>query len=90
TLPHRQYVTNLMSSGNSAAWLNEAEIKQAREAAKQKSWSESAAAVRERAEAAERSQITKDTRRLWQQLEHIPLEGEAARLARHRAKEPAK
>ncbi|MFM8468512.1 MAG: Matrixin, partial [Limisphaerales bacterium] len=35
TLPHRQYVTNLRSSGNRAARLNEAEIQQAREAAKQ-------------------------------------------------------
>ncbi len=37
-LPHRQDTTNLMASGTTGAWLNEAEINEAREAARKLDW----------------------------------------------------
>lgn len=42
SLPHRQDTTNLMASGTTGTLLNEAEIMQAREAAKKFAWIESA------------------------------------------------
>lgn len=90
TLAHRQNVTNLLASGMSGAWLNNAEIQQARDAAKQKPWIESAADVRSRAEAAERVNNLQVAKQLRQQLAHIPLEDETARRARQRAKGASK
>jgi hypothetical protein len=37
-LPHRQNTTNLMASGTTGTWLNETEIKTAREAARKIAW----------------------------------------------------
>ena len=50
SLPHRQDTTNLMASGTTGTLLNDAEIQQAREAAKKFAWIESAPAVRKRAD----------------------------------------
>ena len=86
TLPHRQSVTNLLASGMSGGWLNELEIQQARAAAQQRPWVESAAAVQRQAGSAKAD----EARKLWQRLTHIPLECAATRLARQRVQELAK
>lgn len=85
TLPHRQYVTNLMSSGNSSAWLNAAEIQQAREAAKKKEWINPAPEVLRQAEERDKAGAFVEGRRFWQRLAHIPLEGDVLRAARRRS-----
>ena len=90
SLPHRQDVTNLLASGTTGTWFNEAEIKQTREAAKQRPWIESAAAVRQKAEELRRPNQTVEARKLWQRLAHIPLDCEPARLARKHMEELAK
>ncbi len=90
TLPHRQDVTNLLASGTTGTWFNEAEIKQTREAAKQRPWIESAEAVRRKAEELQGPEQTVEARKLWQRLAHVPLDCEPARLARQRVKELAK
>ena len=46
SLPHRQNTTNLMASGTTGTLLNDAEIQQARAAAKKFAWTESAPAPR--------------------------------------------
>ncbi|MEN9576338.1 MAG: hypothetical protein RL514_4193 [Verrucomicrobiota bacterium] len=86
TLSHRQSVTNLLASGMSGGWLNETEIKQARAAAQELLWVESAADVLRQASAAKADAA----RKLWQKLTHIPLDCDATRLAHQRAKELTK
>ena len=81
TLPHRQNVTNLLASGMSGAWLNEAEIKQSREAAKKKEWIQPAPDVLKKAG---------EANKLWQHIIHVPLDCDSTRLARRRVQELAK
>ena len=81
TLPHRQDVTNLLASGMSGGWLNESEIKQARESAKMKDWIQPAPEVLRKANS---------TGKLWQYITHIPLDCDSTRLARRRVQELAK
>src|SRR5438034_8008936 len=50
-LPHRQDTTNLMASGTTGTWLNEAEINEAREAARKLDWIEPAAELMQHADA---------------------------------------
>ncbi len=75
TLPHRQYVTNLLASGMSGGWLNEAEIKQAREAAKKKDWILPAPDVLRKADELKSSRKPAEARELFLRLQHIPLGG---------------
>lgn len=75
TLPHRQNVTNLLASGMSGGWLNESEIKQARDAAKQKEWILPAREVLRKADELKLSRKTAEARDLCLRLQHIPLEG---------------
>lgn len=90
TLPHRQNVTNLLASGMSGAWLNEAEIKQAREAAKQKAWIQPAAEVLKRANELQRAKPAAEARKFWQRIIHIPLDCDSTRRARQRLEEQAR
>lgn len=90
TLPHRQNVTNLLASGMSGGWLNEEEIKQAREAAKKKAWIQPATDVLQQADELQRAQQVNSARMLWQRLKHVPLDCDATRQARQRAGQAAK
>lgn len=90
TLPHRQEVTNLLASGMSGGWLNEAEIKQAREAAKKKEWIQPASDVLQQADELQRGQQVNSARMLWQRLAHIPLDCAATRQAHQRTRQGAK
>lgn len=74
TLAHRQNVTNLLASGMSGAWLNEAEIKQAREAAQKKEWIQPASEVLKRANELRTSKKSSEARDLFRRLHHIPLQ----------------
>ena len=90
TLPHRQDVTNLLASGMSGAWLNESEIKQAREAAQTKPWIQTAPDVWKNADALRIANQPVEARRLWQHVTHLPLNCDATRHARKRVEEQAK
>ncbi|PAW90257.1 MAG: Matrixin [Pedosphaera sp. Tous-C6FEB] len=84
TLAHRQSITNLLASGMSGAWLNEAEIKQAREAAQQREWIQPAAAVLKMAEEFDRTKRVSEAKDLWRRVTHIPLNCQSTRVARQR------
>ncbi len=90
TLPHRQDVTNLLASGMSGAWLNESEIKQAREAARTKPWIQTAPDVWKKADELQIANKTVESRQLWQRLTHLPLNCDSTRQARKRVEEQAK
>lgn len=84
SLPHRQDTTNLLASGTTGIWINEAETQQARAAAK-KIWGvESAEATRQKAEELRHNQRTAEACQLWRRLTHVPLDCEPTRLARRR------
>ncbi|KAF0179264.1 MAG: Matrixin [Limisphaerales bacterium] len=85
TLPHRQEVTNLLASGMSGGWLNAAEIRQAREAAKKKAWIQPAPEVLRQAEERDKAGAFVEGRRFWQRLAHLPLESDVLRAARRRS-----
>jgi len=87
TLPHRQYVTNLMSSGNNGAWLNTAEIQQARAAAGKFPWVKFAPDVLKQAETTRDGKRLAEARRLFEQAATVPVEAEAVRRARRYARE---
>lgn len=90
SLPHRQDTTNLLASGTTGTWLNESEIQQVRAAAKKLSWVEPAAEVRRKAEALKLPKQAAESRKLWQRIAHLPLDCEAARLARRHVEEAGK
>ncbi len=90
TLPHRQDVTNLLASGTTGTWFNEAEIKQAREAAKKKEWIQPAPDVLRKAHEPHHANEADEPRKLWLRISHIPLECDPTRLARERVEELAK
>src|SRR4051794_38384453 len=79
-LPHRQDRTNLLASGTTGTRLNEAEVKAARDRARENPGATSVAAVRQEAEAAETAGDRARARRLWTWLAGIPGAGaDAAR-----------
>lgn len=75
TLPHRQNVTNLLASGMSGGWLNEAEIKQAREAAAKFPWIQPASTLLKQADELKSSRKPAEARELFLRLQHVPLSG---------------
>lgn len=90
TLPHRQYLTNLMSSGNNGTWLNEAEIKQTREAAKKKEWILPAPEVLRKADELKSARKPAEARELFLRLQHIPLGGRERESIVRQLAEPKK
>ena len=85
TLKHRQNVTNLLSSGTSGWTLNEAEIKQARDAAKKKKWIQPAASILNKADLAFKSGEKAKARELYRLIARIPLHCPETSRARKRA-----
>jgi hypothetical protein len=71
-LPHRQDNTNLMASGTTGTWLNNAEIRQVREAARQFKWIESAPELRNKAAAFSKEHRMKEAAELYLRLAGIP------------------
>ena len=84
SLPHRQDTTNLMASGTTGTWLNEAEIAQAREAARKFDWLEPAPEVLKRANALFRVNKQQEAAALYARLSTIPLNAEEVELAKQR------
>ncbi|PYK63584.1 MAG: Matrixin [Verrucomicrobia bacterium] len=67
-LAHRQDETNLMASGTTGIWLNEGEVRQVREQAKQFPWVEPASAVRQKADEWARTGNPREAEALYQRL----------------------
>ena len=88
SLPHRQDVTNLMASGTTGAWLSEAEIAQARAAAKRRVWIEPAPAVFQRAEAAHQARELRSANALYRKLAGLPLNSKEVKQAKERLGRP--
>ena len=84
SLPHRQDTTNLMASGTTGTWLNEAEIKQAREAARKLDWIAPAPGLMKRADALFSANNRAEAARLYSRLATIPLKADQVELARKR------
>jgi len=80
-LGHRQNITNLMASGTTGAWLNEEEIKQAREAARKLSWIESASELMEKANDLFGANKMREAARVYSRLATLPLKVEQVELA---------
>ena len=72
TLPHRQDTTNLMASGTTGTLLNEAEIRQTREAARKFSWIESAPAALKRADKSHDAGSAAEARQIYRSLAELP------------------
>jgi hypothetical protein len=85
SLHHRQNTTNLMASGTTGTWLNEKEIKKAREAAQRFGWIEPASTVMERAEALFRANKTREAAILYSRVAGLPLSNAEGELAKKRA-----
>jgi hypothetical protein len=84
-LSHRPDNTNLLAPGTSGILLNAAEVKTARESARQAPGASSVAVVRQTAESAETAGDRDRARRLWTWLAEIPGTGaETARAHRDR------
>ena len=90
TLLHRQDVTNLMASGTTGTWLNDAEIKQAREAAKKKEWIQPAPDVLKRAEELDKAGKGAEAKKFFGIIATVPIEAEETQRARRWAKEREK
>jgi hypothetical protein len=86
-LPHRQDTTNLMASGTTGAWLNDAEVKQARDAARKCDWIESATELMKKANKLFRANKMKDATTLYSGLATIPLRDPQVELAQKRSTE---
>jgi hypothetical protein len=84
-LPHRQDTTNLMASGTTGTWLNEAEIDQAREVARKFHWLEPAPDVLKRANALFRANKQQEAAALYGRLATISLNADEVELAKRRA-----
>jgi len=82
---HRQNTTNLMASGTTGIWLNQDEIRQARETARNIAWFEPASAIMSKANTLSRKRRREEARRLYSKLATIPLRVEEVELARKRA-----
>ena len=86
-LDHRQNVTNLMASGTTGTWLNDDEIKQAREAAGKLPWVETPSAVLKRAEALRVAKHAREAKAWYRRVAAIPLKTEQVELAKKRMNE---
>jgi len=86
-LPHRQDTTNLMASGTTGTWLNEEEIKQAREAARKCVWIEPAGDLMKRANTLFRTNQKQAAAVLYSRLAKIPVNDRRVELAKKRASE---
>ena len=73
SLPHRQDTTNLMASGTTGTLLNEAEVQQTREAARNFPWIESAAAVLRHADELHDAGRAEEARPFYRALTALPL-----------------
>ena len=85
TLKHRQNVTNLLASGTTGWTFNEQEIKQARNAAKEKPWIQSAVSILNKADLAFQSGENVKARKLYRLIARIPLHCPETSRARKRA-----
>ena len=86
-LDHRQNVTNLMASGTTGTWLDDEEIRRAREAAKHFQWIESASTVMKKAEELERTKKTEEAKEWYRRLAALPLKSEEVERAKKLASE---
>ena len=84
-LSHRQDNTNLMASGTTGAWLNEEEIKQAREAARKLSWIEPAPELMKKADTFFRGKKTNEAAELYSRLATIQIRDDQVKLAKRRS-----
>ena len=89
-LPHRQDTTNLMASGTTGTWLDEAEIKQVREAARKLGWIDPAPELLKKANQLFRAKKMKEAATLYSGLATIPLRAEQVDLAKKRAVKAAR
>jgi hypothetical protein len=87
SLEHLQNTTNLMASGTTGTWLNDAEIKQSRSTAAKLVWIKSAPAVLGEAEDLYREKKFNEARVLYQRLTPLPVNSPEVQRARNRAKE---
>ena len=83
-LSHRQDATNLMASGTTGAWLNEEEIKQARESAGKWSWIEPAPDLMKKADTFFRAKKMKEATELYSRLTTIQIRDDQVELAKRR------
>ena len=84
-LSHRQDNTNLMASGTTGAWLNEEEIKQARESARKLSWIEPAPELMKKADTFFRGKKTNEAAELYSRLATIQIRDDQVTLAKRRS-----
>ena len=89
TLKHRQEVTNLMASGTSGWTFNEAEIKQARDAARKFKWIRPATAILAEADRLFEKGAKEEAAPLYQLLATIPLHCPETLRARQRSQPAA-
>lgn len=86
TLQHCQTPANLMFRGTTGTKLDYAEIKQAREAARQFDWIEPASITMQRADRLYRANEIQKAKALYARLAAIPVEAEQVKLAAERAR----
>ena len=79
-----------MASGTTGTWLNDAEIKQAREAAKKKEWIEPAPDVLKRAEEMDKAGKSDEAKKLFGIIATVPIEAEETQRARRWIKDSGK
>jgi len=84
-LPHRQSVTNLMASGTTGTWLNQAEIDRVREKAHRSDRFEPASEVVKRADLLFATNKRKEAAELYSRLATIPLSSAQIAAARERS-----
>ena len=85
TLKHRQNVTNLLASGTSGWTLNDAEIKQAREAAEKIGWIQTASSVLKKADQTYEAGDKKQAKAIYRLIAGIPLHCPETTRAKKRA-----
>ncbi len=84
-LSHRQNTTNLMASGTTGTWLNEAEINQVRAAARKLSWINPAPELLKKADVLFRAKKMIEAAILYSGLATIPLAAQQVDLAKKRS-----
>ncbi len=89
SLSHRQDNTNLMASGTTGTRLNEAEISQARQAARKFNWVQTAPDLMEKADALFREGKLTNAAILYSRVAMIPLGFEQVKLAKKRMAQAA-
>lgn len=85
SLKHRQNITNLLASGTTGWTLNDAEIKQAREAAKEIGWIQSASSVLKKADQTYEAGDKKQAKAIYRLIAGIPLHCPEITRAKKRA-----